>query len=62
MVISTATRRKKTTADYLVDAGNDEDAVPFDAVKAKGSYKVIGQKLVAQQFWALFVKRFHHAR
>ena len=60
MVLPTATRRKKAT-DYEGDA-NDEDTVPFDAVKAKGSYKVIGQKLVAQQFWALFVKRFHHAR
>nr|XP_026691296.1 ATP-binding cassette sub-family A member 1-like [Ciona intestinalis] len=33
-----------------------------DGSQGKGAYKVEGNKLVRQQFFALFVKRFHHAR
>ena len=30
--------------------------------EGKGTYRVTGKKLILQQFMALFVKRFHHAR
>nr|XP_014349981.1 PREDICTED: ATP-binding cassette sub-family A member 1-like isoform X3 [Latimeria chalumnae] len=39
-----------------------ENAKSFDGSEGKGSYAITGWKLIHRQFWALFIKRFHHAR
>ena len=40
----------------------DPPVVDDDGNMGRGRYKVTGKKLVSQQFRALLVKRFHHAR
>ena len=46
----------------MEDISLDDDEVAFDGTNGKGSYKVTGAALVRQQFSAIIMKRFNHAR
>uniref|UniRef100_A0AAY4A5X7 P-type phospholipid transporter n=1 Tax=Denticeps clupeoides TaxID=299321 RepID=A0AAY4A5X7_9TELE len=44
------------------DTGVDMETQGTASVTGKGSGIITGWRLIRKQFWALFIKRFHHAR
>nr|CAB3219608.1 ATP-binding cassette sub-family A member 1-like [Phallusia mammillata] len=57
--IDTASHTSLNTIETTGETDVDEFG---DGSQGRGSYQVSGNKLVLQQFRALFIKRFHHAR